>query len=193
MEDCNQSFEIPVVFLDVSLPCLRGKGISRRRSHAGRCTFLFRSQWGLEFPGGGMGGGKRLMSSAALTGVNSGFCTFSPMILPERHGAWKKTFWGFFQKVTNGLGCYIPDPVTLHYLYNIFWDWRAPILETHPYPRTVDGHPTFHNYKNQDNATAMTSRCFTYCQWLSCDCLLYQIDGCSFFSYHPYDYVDIVW
>lgn len=64
---------------------------------------------------------------------------------------------------------------TLHYIV-FFWDWWAPILETHPYPRTVDGHPTFHDYKNQDNATPMTSRCITYCQWLSCDCLLYQID-----------------
>lgn len=79
------------------------------------------------------------------------------------------------------------------YIYIIsFWDWWAPILETYPYPRTVGGHQTLHDYKNQENATPVASRCITYCQWLSCDCLLYQIDGCSFLSYHPYDKVDLV-
>ena len=65
------------------------------------------------------------------------------------------------------------------------WDWWALILETHPCPRTIPYPRTMVInlfIKNQGmvnpNTTPMTSRCITYCQWLSCDCLLYQIDGC---------------
>ncbi len=79
------------------------------------------------------------------------------------------------------------------------WDWWALILETHPCPRTIPYPRTMviNLIKNQGmvnpNTTPMTSRCITYCQWLSCDCLLYQIDGCwnLFLSSRVPSYVDI--